>query len=140
MAHFVGLDVSVQETAVCVVDEAGEVMFEQKVATELDDLVGLLMSFSRDYARIGIEAGPLVNGCMPARRSSFRMRARPAGMQPSRRPSQTRRRHWTFSGSIRTRRRRCPPTARSRHTFRALRLAARFTRKKWAGQTSDPNR
>ncbi|KFC74589.1 Transposase IS116/IS110/IS902 family protein [Bosea sp. LC85] len=33
MAHFVGLDVSVQETAVCVVDEAGKVVFEQKVAT-----------------------------------------------------------------------------------------------------------
>lgn len=59
MAHFVGLDVSVQETAVCVVDEAGKVVFEQKVATEPDDLVGLLKSISGDYGRIGIEAGPL---------------------------------------------------------------------------------
>ncbi len=31
MAHFVGLDVSVKETAVCVVDEVGEVVLEQKV-------------------------------------------------------------------------------------------------------------
>lgn len=70
MTHFVGLDVSVQETAVCVVDEAGKVVFEHKVATEPDDLVGLLTAFSGDYARIGIEAGPLsqwlVNGLAEA--------------------------------------------------------------------------
>ena len=31
MAHFVGLDVSVKETSVCVVDDAGKVILEQKV-------------------------------------------------------------------------------------------------------------
>ena len=31
MVHFVGLDVSVKETSVCVVDDAGKVIFEQKV-------------------------------------------------------------------------------------------------------------
>lgn len=70
MAHFVGLDVSVQETAVCVVDEAGKVVFERKVATEPDDLVGLLTSISGGYGRIGIEPGPLsqwlVNGLAEA--------------------------------------------------------------------------
>jgi hypothetical protein len=35
MMHFVGLDVSVQETWVCVVDDAGKVILEQKVLTEL---------------------------------------------------------------------------------------------------------
>ncbi len=44
MAHFVGLDVSVKETAVCVVDEVGEVVSEQKVPTEPDDIVMLLTS------------------------------------------------------------------------------------------------
>ncbi len=39
MAHFVGLDVSVKETAVCVVDEVGEVVSEQKVPSEPDDIV-----------------------------------------------------------------------------------------------------
>ena len=66
MAHFVGLDVSVKETAVCVVDEAGEVVLEQKVPTEPDDIVTLLTSIGEAYGRIGIEAGPLsqwlVNG------------------------------------------------------------------------------
>jgi transposase len=59
MAHFVGLDVSVKETAVCVVDEVGEVVLEQKVPTEPDDIVTLLTSIGEAYGRVGIEAGPL---------------------------------------------------------------------------------
>ncbi len=59
MAYFVGLDVSVKETAVCVVDEVGTVLTEQKVASEPDDIVTLLTSLGEDYGRIGIEAGPL---------------------------------------------------------------------------------
>jgi hypothetical protein len=38
MALFVGLDVSVKETAVCVVDDTGKVVCEQKVPTEPDAL------------------------------------------------------------------------------------------------------
>ena len=38
MAHFVGLDVSVKETSVCVVDDAGKVILEQKVLTEPDTI------------------------------------------------------------------------------------------------------
>lgn len=59
MAHFVGLDVSVEETAVCVVDEAGEVICEHKAPTEPDDIAVLLTSVGGDYVRVGIEAGPL---------------------------------------------------------------------------------
>ena len=44
MAHFVGLDVSVKETAVCVVDEAGKVVLEQKVASEPKDIIAFLTS------------------------------------------------------------------------------------------------
>jgi transposase len=70
MAHFVGLDVSVKETAVCVVDEAGKVRCEQKVPSEPDDIVTLLTSIGVDYGRVGIEAGPLsqwlVNGMAEA--------------------------------------------------------------------------
>ena len=42
MMYFVGLDVSVQETAVCVVDKVGKVICERKVPTEPDDIVALL--------------------------------------------------------------------------------------------------
>ena len=34
MQHYVGLDVSVKGTNVCIVDKAGKVMREVKVATE----------------------------------------------------------------------------------------------------------
>jgi transposase len=70
MTLFVGLDVSVKETAVCVVDEVGEVVLEQKVPTEPDDIVTLLASIGEAYGRVGIEAGPLsqwlVNGLASA--------------------------------------------------------------------------
>lgn len=70
MTLFAGLDVSVRETAVCVVDEAGKVVAERKVATEPDDLIELLRSVSSEYGRVGLEAGPLsqwlVNGLAEA--------------------------------------------------------------------------
>src|SRR5262244_3143302 len=59
MAHFVGLDVSVKETSVCVVDDAGKVILEQKAPTEPADIIAVLTSLGATYGRIGIEAGPL---------------------------------------------------------------------------------
>ena len=59
MAHFVGLDVSVKETSVCVVDEAGQVISQQQVPTEPADIIALLTSLGVPFGRIGIEAGPL---------------------------------------------------------------------------------
>ena len=59
MAHLVGLDVSVKETSVCVVDDAGKVVLEQKVRTEPEDIIALLTSLGATFGRIGIEAGPL---------------------------------------------------------------------------------
>src|SRR5438105_5702175 len=59
MAHFVGLDVSVKETSVCVVDAAGTVILEQKVTTEPANIITLLTSLGVSFCRIGIEAGPL---------------------------------------------------------------------------------
>ena len=44
MAHFVGLDVSVEETSVCVVDDVGKVLCERKVRTEPEDIAVLLTS------------------------------------------------------------------------------------------------
>lgn len=70
MAHFVGLDVSLKETSVCVVDDAGKVVCERKVPTEPDDIIVLLTSIGGEYIRVGIEAGPLsqwlVNGLAEA--------------------------------------------------------------------------
>ena len=59
MAYFVGLDVSVKETSVGVVDDTGKVLLEQKVPTEPADIIALLTSLGGTFGRIGIEAGPL---------------------------------------------------------------------------------
>jgi len=54
-----GTDLSVKETSVCVVDDAGKVILEQKVRTEPEDIIALLTSLGATFGRIGIEAGPL---------------------------------------------------------------------------------
>jgi len=59
MKHSVGLDVSVKETAICIVDETGKVVRESKAATEPQAIITFLNSAGLEYARIGLEAGPL---------------------------------------------------------------------------------
>jgi transposase len=56
MVHFVGLDVSVKTTSVCVV---GKVILEQKATTDPADIIAILTSLGVSFGRIGIEAGPL---------------------------------------------------------------------------------
>ncbi len=59
MKHYVGLDVSVKETSVCIVDEAGKVCRELKVPSHREDLVDALKDSTWRIERIGLEAGPL---------------------------------------------------------------------------------
>ncbi|AVA24621.1 IS110 family transposase [Rhizobium sp. NXC24] len=59
MNHYVGLDVSVKETSVCIVDEAGTVCKEVKVTSHPDDLIAVLSNSGWRLVRIGLEAGPL---------------------------------------------------------------------------------
>lgn len=59
MECFAGLDVSVKETSVCIVDEAGTVLREMKVASEPEALLEELTNKSYSFRRIGLEAGPL---------------------------------------------------------------------------------
>jgi hypothetical protein len=42
MDHFAGLDVSVKETSVCIVDDTGRIAREVKVASEPDSLLQVL--------------------------------------------------------------------------------------------------
>ena len=42
MDHFAGLDVSVKETSVCIVDDAGRIVKEVKVASEPQALLKVL--------------------------------------------------------------------------------------------------
>ena len=50
MDYFAGLDVSVKETSICIVDDAGKIVREAGVANEPEALHVL---------KIGLEAGPL---------------------------------------------------------------------------------
>jgi transposase len=59
MEHFAGLDVSVKETSVCIVDETGKIIREVKVASEPDALLPVLTKPAYHFKRIGLEAGPL---------------------------------------------------------------------------------
>jgi transposase len=59
MEHFAGLDVSVKDTSVCIVDDTGRIVREVKVASEPEALLAVLTSPLYRFKRIGLEAGPL---------------------------------------------------------------------------------
>src|SRR5213079_2516739 len=58
MDHFAGLDVSVKETSICIVDDTGKIVREVKVASEPEALLAVLNP-TYHFKRIGLEAGPL---------------------------------------------------------------------------------
>ena len=59
MEHFAGLDVSVNETSICIVDDTGRIIREAKVASEPGALLAVLKNGGYHFTRIGLEAGPL---------------------------------------------------------------------------------
>ncbi|MDJ1158862.1 hypothetical protein QNA08_11515 [Chelatococcus sp. SYSU_G07232] len=59
MELFVGLDVSVRATSVCVMAASGKLVRESKVETETEAIGALLHASGGPYKRIGLEAGPL---------------------------------------------------------------------------------
>lgn len=56
---FVGIDVSLKTSALCVVDRAGGVIAEVKAASEPEALFAAITQVGRPIAAIGLEAGPL---------------------------------------------------------------------------------
>lgn len=59
MAYYVGLDVSVKTTSVCIVDESGKTMKEHSLATEPEVIAAWLGKTGFTFERIGHEAGPM---------------------------------------------------------------------------------
>ncbi len=59
MDHFAGLDVSVKETSVCIVDDTGRIVREVKVASKPEALLAVLTNAACHVKRIGLKAGPL---------------------------------------------------------------------------------
>lgn len=59
MEYFTGLDVSIDETAICVVDGKGNVLLEQSVITDPETIAGVLTPYAGRMRRVGHEAGAL---------------------------------------------------------------------------------
>ena len=61
MKQYVGLDVSQRETAVCVVSETGQLIFEGKAKSDPGDLTRLLRKHAPLAERIGFETGAMAS-------------------------------------------------------------------------------
>ena len=59
MKYFTGIDVSLRFVSICVIDEAGVVRHEEKLAAEVDVIVAGLRRFSAEIKQVGFEAGAL---------------------------------------------------------------------------------
>jgi transposase len=57
--YYVGIDVSLEASSVCVVDGSGKIVREAKVSSEPEALIAWLKALPFAPARIGLEAGPL---------------------------------------------------------------------------------
>src|SRR5262245_45546029 len=57
MQHYVGLDVSLKQTAVCVVDKAGKIRREGMVASEPKAIADFIAANAPQVVRIGFESG-----------------------------------------------------------------------------------
>jgi transposase len=91
MAYYAGLDVSLEQTSICVVDEAGTVVLERRAATEPEAIAAALAALPQAPARVLLETGGLtpwlwhelgarglVVHCIDARRAKAQLALRPA--------------------------------------------------------------
>jgi predicted NBD/HSP70 family sugar kinase len=57
MEHYVGLDVSLKSTAICVVDAKGKIVREGAVITDPETIAAFIALHAPDAMRIGLETG-----------------------------------------------------------------------------------
>ena len=99
MGYYVGLDVSLKATRICVVDETGRAVWEGVADTHPEMIADRLARFSGELVLVGLETGsitpwlyrslkglglPVV--CMDARRAADAVKAREREDRQGRRP------------------------------------------------------
>ena len=57
MEQYVGLDVSLKQTAICIVDRAGKIEREGVAASDPETIAAFVKSHAPHVARIGLETG-----------------------------------------------------------------------------------
>ena len=63
MDVYIGLDVSLASTAICVLDKKGKIVTEARVASAPKSLVAFMRELPHGIAAIVLEAGPCPTGC-----------------------------------------------------------------------------
>ena len=63
MDHFAGLDVSVKDTSVCIVDDTGKIVREVKVASEPEALLAVLNNPPTTSSAVAWKPVRCRNGC-----------------------------------------------------------------------------
>ena len=63
MEYYAGIDVSLEQSSVCVVDAKGQIVREAKVASEPEALVRFFRRVGVLVTRIGLKAGRCRSGC-----------------------------------------------------------------------------
>jgi transposase len=57
MKHYVGLDVSLKLTAICIVDQTGKIVREGMVPSDPEAIAAFIQSHAPHVARVGLETG-----------------------------------------------------------------------------------
>src|SRR4051812_21028493 len=93
MKVYAGLDVSIKQTSVCIIDELGNIYREVKVSSCPEEVIQVIKDTSLPLSRIGLEAGPLsqwlFSGVGP-KRDCQRSASKPGTPRPSSKPRSTR--------------------------------------------------
>ena len=59
--YYVGLDVSLETTSICVIDDAGAIIWRGKCSSDPDTITAIVRQHARGATRVGLETGQLSN-------------------------------------------------------------------------------